>query len=371
MKVTPVASPAGMIQTKANTGNVSSTERAIAAFNKASQPAATPQAQQTPVANPNKVSPEEMGAITAAPVAEMTEEIVENTNSETLEATEETQVEETQEAKPATDPALSRQFAQLARQEKALRAKAQQQDIAMKAREAAIAAKEAALQTTPKQDLSGYISKDKLKTDALSVLADAGVSYEELTNQILTQQPRDPRTEAHIARLEAKLAALEEANQTTQKSYEEQQAAAYQQAVDQIEVKVKKLVYTDPNFEAIKAEGAHKSVVKLIEDVYHNGLPGNGADIEDLPKGHMMTEAEAAQIIEEHLVEKAMKLSNLKKIKTRMEQASAKPVTTEVKPQATKEQPQMKTLTNATASQRQLSAKERAVLAFKGELNKG
>ena len=55
-----------------------------------------------------------------------------------------------------------------------------------------------------------------------------------------------------------------------------------------------------------------------------------------------------------------------------MAQANASQANSEVKTQANTKQPQsMKTLTNAASSSRQLSAKERAILAFKGELGKG
>lgn len=366
MKVTPVAS-AHAIQTQNTQGMTVAAQRATAKLNAAMQAKAAPARPQAPttgniqqeaVANPNQVSIEELSAITS----QTTETPVESTNSEdtnqieaSADGTETTPA--TTEETPKTDPTLSRQFAQLARQEKALRAKAQQQAQELKQREEAIKAREEAL-TQSKPDMTTFISKDRLKSDPLSVLAEAGLSYEELTQQILTQQPRDPRTEAHIARLEAKLAALEEQTQTSQKTYQEQQQAQYQAAVKQIQLDAKKLVATNPDFETIKATGSVKDVVELITQTYEKD-------------GVLLTVEEAAQQVEDYLIEEAMKLTQVDKIKKRMAAANASKPKPEVKTQAITGQTQpMKTLTNAAASQRQLSAKERAILAFKGELAK-
>jgi len=361
MKITPVGSP-HQIPVSGTPESVR-TAKAVAAFNKGQSSydkpaAAKPQAQEHPVQDANNVSVEELGAIQAT---SNTEEIVDSTSNieaateEGTTTTEETVEEVTPEA-PKVDPTLSRQFAQLARQEKALRAKAQQQAQEFKAREEALKAREAALTTPVKQDLTNYISKDKFKSDPLGVLAEAGLSYDEITQQLLTQQPRDPRTEAHIARLEAKLAALEEANTTSQKTYAEQQQAQYQAAVKQIQMDAKKLVSTDPNFETIKATGSVKDVVELITQTYDKD-------------GVLLSVEEAAQQVEDYLVEEAMKITQIDKIKKRMAASNASKPKSEVKTPATPGQTQpMKTLTNATSSQRQLSAKERAILAFKGQL---
>lgn len=315
--------------------------RAVQAFMGGQQ---TP--EQSPVQNQNHVQPEEMGAIRA--------------KNEQIATNDEQDQADTQEQQPerAEDPALSRQFAQLARQEKALRARAHQQEQQFKTREEAFKAKEASLQT-PQTDMSKYISRDMLKQDALTALAEAGVSYEELTQQIINQQPTDPRVQSTIQKLEAKIAALEESNKTTQKSYEEQQTAQYQAAVKQIELDVKALVKNDPNFETIKATRATRDVVELITQTYEKD-------------GYLLTVEEAAQQVEDYLADEYTKVANINKIKNRIQQASAtRPATNSQKtPGATQtQQPQqtMKTLTNAASSNRQLSAKERAILAFKGE----
>ncbi len=347
MKVSPVASPNDIRQAPPTDTKA----RAVAAFNRATASANSQQSGAPPI-NQNAVSAEDLSAIKAPEPTEMIEETDVNTPvDETVEAA--APVEET----PKEDPALSRQFAQLARQERALNAKRQQQETQWRAREEALKAREAAVSQQPKTDMTGYISKDQLRLDPLAVFAEAGLSYDDITQQILTQQPRDPRTDAHIARLEAKLAALEEGAQNTQKSYQEQQVQSYKAAINQISQDAKALVQSDPvAYEAISKTGTVREVVKLIEDTYNKD-------------GILMSVEEAAQQVEDYLVEENYNMAtNIQKIKNRMQQASAKSNASNEKTQAPQKQTQMKTLTNATSSSRQLSAKERAILAFKGEL---
>lgn len=76
-----------------------------------------------------------------------------------------------------------------------------------------------------------------------------------------------------------------------------------------------------------------------------------------------MTVEEAAQAVEEHLAEEALRLAKLKKITAKL-QAPA-PKSPEQKPAAPTQQPP-KTLSNQMDSPKPMSARERAILAFKG-----
>lgn len=346
MKITPAAGPAPALPATSN--NTEARSKAIAAFNSAGQ-----QQPQQVVQNQNAIAPEEMGAIKAASgQSDNSESSQEDTQEEVIQE-QQPEVEEVKE-----DPAISRQFAQLARQEKALRMKAQQQDQAMRAKEAALAAREAAL-TNSQPDLSKYVARDRIKQEALAVLAEEGVPYDTLVQQLIdSNSPQDPRMQAHIGRLEAKIQQLEEISKKAESSYKEQQNQAYQAAVNQIKTDVTTLVKNDPNFETIKATKSVNDVVELITQTYDKD-------------GILLSIEEAAQQVEDYLMEEAMNLTKIGKIKKRL-QATSQPAAPSPKqiqgvPQA-QPQTQMKTLTNATSSSRQLSAKERAILAFKGEL---
>lgn len=278
------------------------------------------------------------------------------------EAIQEPQTESVEAEQPKEDPALSSQYAALARREKALRAQAMKQEQAIKSREAALAAREAELAAKGEAkpaDYSNYISKDLLKQDALRALADANVSYEELTQQILNQGTMDPRTDSLLRNMEAKIAKLETQLADADKKSQEAKTQDYQAAIKQITSDVKSLVITDPNFEMIKLTGSYKDVVDLIEAKFKQD-------------GTIISNEEAAQQVEDYLVEEAERLARASKIQKRLQpqsskQATSAPVQQPVQKQQTQPQP-MKTLTNANSAQPKLSARERAILAARGEL---
>lgn len=336
MKVTPTgATPPMIMQTQNNFPN---REKAMATL------AGTP-AQQPPIpVNANQVQPEEMGAI-APKMAQRQSDITE----EVQEVTEQSQT-----PPKAEDSEQSRRFAQLARAERTMRAKAQE----IKAKEDALIAREAELngRKAPEVDMSQYISKSRFKEDPLGALADVGATYEELTERMINSQPIDPYVKQTINQLKAELQAMKDQQGEARKAQEQQQSEAYQAAVKQIETEAKKLVYTDPAFEMTKATNSTKDVVDLIERTFK----------ED---GYLMTVEEAAQAVEQHLEEEITKLTRLEKIKRKMQTVAPKASSTPTQPpvETTKQPQPMKTLTNATSSTRQLSAKERAILAFKGE----
>ncbi len=84
----------------------------------------------------------------------------------------------------------------------------------------------------------------------------------------------------------------------------------------------------------------------------------------------VLTVEEAARQIENEYIEQGMKLTSIQKIQKRMNQPNASAGKSNQQTQANQQtqSTQMKTLTNAQSSTRPLSARERAVLAFKGEL---
>jgi hypothetical protein len=326
---TPTFDPRGAAEAKA---------RAVQAFNQAS-PVTQPQGNEA-VKNQNQIQPEEMGAI--IPKSNVRPEYDKTSDNVSLQPdkiSEDIQVvEETapQKAPSEEDPSLRRQFIQLARQEKALRAKAQQQAQQFKVREEALAAKEAALAAKDQTYTQQYISKEELKRDALTKLQEAGVTYDELTQQILNQQNRDPRLDAQMSRLEAKIQELEAATQRANQASQAKEEDNYQAALKQISVDVRNLVKSDPvTYEAIAKTGRIKAVVDLIERTHKKD-------------GIVLSAEEAAQEVENYLVDQGFKtFTRIDKIKKRLQQAG-QPQKADVKSQATQRQSPMKTLTNAT-----------------------
>lgn len=351
MKLVPVASRHAVGADIAPTNNNAAKDRAVNAFMSGKAPAPA-QAQEMPVINPSAVSPEEMTAVKPKTSDEIP-------TTESSQVVTETQAP-TEEPTTPEDPIAAKQYAQLARQEKALRAKQLQQNQAFAKREAELKAREEALNAKDSQYNQGYISKDDFAKNPLKYLTEAGHTYDALTQQMLDHGALDPRVEAHISKLEAKIAQLEQSNEKAMQQRKEEADNSYKQAVAQIKRDVTKLVDTDETYETIKATGSYDDVVELIEKTYQ----------ED---GVLLTNDEAAQMVEDYLIEEAMKITKIGKIKsklnlgTKTETESNKQQTQKPKTEQQQDAPKMKTLTNAVTASRPLSARERAIAKFKGE----
>jgi hypothetical protein len=155
-----------------------------------------------------------------------------------------------------------------------------------------------------------------------------------------------------------KIAKLEQAIEQGNKNAVDRDQAGRAAAIKQISTDAKNLIKSDPvAYEAIAKTGTVKEVVDLITKTFDKD-------------GVLLSVEEAAEEVENYLVEENFKMStSINKIKQRMAAANASQNTSGEKTQASNKQPQtMKTLTNAASSSRQLTQRERAILAFKNEL---
>ncbi len=262
--------------------------------------------------------------------------------------------EAVEETPPKKEEPLSSQYAVLARKEKQLRVKAQQQELAFKQREDSLRQREQEIAQKDARYQSDYIDKKRFQEDPITVMQEAGMSYDDITNRLISQQNIDPNVRSLVNELKNEIKALRGAQEDSKKSFTDQQAQSYQQAIKQIENEAKSLVSSDPAFETIKETGSVSEVVALIKKTFD----------ED---GILLSVEEAAQAVEDELVEEAMKISRIKKIQQRLNPAAAQAPKQQGE---SKKNPEMKTLTNAVGTQRQLSARERAILAMEGKLNK-
>lgn len=265
------------------------------------------------------------------------------------------------ESKVETETQLSNsQLAIIQRKERAFRARVQQQEQALKTKEASWAQEKAALEKRLQELETGYIPKSSLKQAAMEAFNSGELSYDEVTQDLMN--PQDPRVTAKMSRLEKQVNDLQLKLDNAAKGAQEQSDVQYKAALKQIETDVRHLVKADPSFEMIKLTGSERDVVELIEETYKQD-------------GYVMTSEEAAQQVEDYLVEEASKLARADKIKKRLAPV-APPVKKEEAQQSSNtqtpnrpQQPQqMKTLTNTNTGSRKLSSRERAILAFKGDL---
>jgi hypothetical protein len=338
MNVIPKGAPAPAPQnTQPTQSQQSARDRAINLISKS-----------TPIpVNPNAISPEDISAVTSQTV---TKDI-----SETPKSPEATK------SQPKEEP-LSSQFAVLARKEKALRQKAQQLEAQSKAKEADFLKQKAAWEADQaKKDAeyqSKYIPKDRLTNDTINALLESGLTYDQITQAFLSQP--NPQ-EAQLRDLQRKIDERAAATETSildkiNKQVQENQAAQVQQALHQMQQDTDLLLKSDPEtYEAIIATGSRRDVVDLVKKTFD----------ED---GILISVEDAAKEVEEYLIEEAAKLSQLKKIQRR-NTPQPKAAVSQQTTQQTKQPQTLKTLSNAIGTPSgKLSAKERAILAFKGEL---
>lgn len=273
-------------------------------------------------------------------------------------ATEEVAAEAVEPAvTPApVEPQISSQFAQLARQTKAFRA----QQAAAKAEQTAFKAEQAAFkaeQERVKAEMhSQYVPKERITKETLKVLQEQGLTAEQITNMVLNQpDPAETQRQSVIEELRAEIQSLKDGQESTKKSFEDQQRQSYTQAVNMIRNEVSQLVDADANFETIKATNSVEDVVELITKTFET-------------EQRMLTVQEAADAVEEYLVEEALKIAKLNKIQQRLKPTTAPAKAAAASPLAGAPKTATKTLTSSMNNSRPLTAKERAILAFKGEL---
>ena len=290
MKITPMGSTANMTPP----GSESQSSRVESLRSIQMQTNATPSYQQDPRQIPNN-----SGIITP-----------DQTNA---------QVEATQPISP--------QFAALAKQRRALQVK-----------ERELLAKEKALSSSSGQ--SDSIALARLKQEPLNVLLEAGVTYDQLANDLMSNQ-----SNSEINALKAELNAMKTG---IDQKFIERETQAKQQALFEIKKEVQILANQGDDFELIRGTGSVMDVMQLIERTYDK-------------TGEVLDIREAMALVEEELFKEAQKIAGLKKMQSHFQSQQA--------PQMTRHQG-MRTLTNKDTASVPSSRQARAMAAFYGTLPK-
>lgn len=246
------------------------------------------------------------------------------------------------------DELLSPRFAALARQQKDLRRQ-----------QAELRAREEEMKTRLARYEQDYIPKSKLTEDPLGVLGSNGISYDKLV-ELAVQYPtlNDPV----IKQIREEITSIKEEKSQAQKLNEEAQKKNYETALNQIRIEAKLLIDSDSSFETVKESDASEAVVALIEETFKE-------------EGRLLSVQEAAQLVEDHLVEDFVRMASFKKVKARLQPTTVSavaPQSDDPVPKKTPSQQPIKTITNAamTAPSRPLSQKDRiarAIAVFNGE----
>lgn len=199
-----------------------------------------------------------------------------------------------------TEPAISPQFAALARKEKALRLEFQK----LKSERDAWANEQ---KTTQDKYTKDYVPRQKVKEDAIGVLLDEGFTLDQIAEMTLKYNgAQDPR----VAKLMARIDELEGKTKSIDSRITDDQSQAVEQALNQMRNEAKILIDSDTAFETIKATNNVEAVVKHIKRTYD----------ED---GVVLTVEDAAKEVEDILIEEAIKMAGLGKVKQRLQPAPA------------------------------------------------
>lgn len=245
---------------------------------------------------------------------------------------------------------LSPRFMALARAQKEMR---RQQE--------AIKAQEASLKQRSESYEKDYIPKTRLVEDALGVLEENGITYDQLVQMAMSRT--NPMTQ-EVKPLLAKIESIEKTIAEQRTSAEENQKKSYEQAMNQIRSEAKALIDSDPAFITIKESEQVEAVSALIEERFKE-------------EGILLSVEDAAKEVEDYLLEDSLKVTNFTKVKAKLApptEATPPPKKLEDALAQRPATPQpIKTITNAqtTALSRPLSAaqkRERAILAFQGRL---
>lgn len=259
------------------------------------------------------------------------EQVVVEAQSPTPDASE--QVNGTEETKPI-DP----QVAAFAKARRALQVK-----------ERELAQREEALKTQPPAGTDDVMAK--LKANPLSVLQEAGVTYDQLTEAILNN-PSSSNQEYQS--LKAEIQALKE-ELTGQLSTRDQQAE--QQVLTEMTRETVALTAQGEQYEAIREAKAQKDVVELIHRTWKK-------------TGEVMDVETAAQLVENQLIEDALPFARIKKVQSRLtpqQEEQVQKILETPKPNTKV----MRTLTNRDNASPNMGRRARAIAVMNGTLKRG
>jgi hypothetical protein len=244
-------------------------------------------------------------------------------------------VESTNPGTDATPPVvedtlpLSPQFAALAKQRRALQAK-----------ERELSDREKALTTqSTSVGVEGLVAR--LKSEPLSVLQEHGVTYDQLTEAILSNQ-----SNPEIQSLKAEIKALKEGVDT---KLSERDTQAEQQVLAEIQRDVNQRASSGDEYEMIRATGKQAEVKELIHRTWKE-------------TGEILDVSEAMNLVEDELVRDALATVNISKIKSKLQPASPPP--------SQQQSRQIRTLTNRDTASPSISRRDRAIAAALGTLKR-
>lgn len=228
---------------------------------------------------------------------------------------------------PEVTQPLSPQLAAIARQRRAL-------DVQKRE----LAEREKALNGPSRADL-----ESRLKSAPLSVLQELGVTYDQLTKEILGQQSNN---NPEVEKLKAEIAELKTG---VEKKFSDGEVAQETHAINYVADKLDAIVGLGDDFDLLKAAEGEEEVIRRVYT--HWKRTGKELDV-----------ATVAKEYQEELAEEAAKYARIKSVQSRLlpaEPAQSAPI-----------QQGIRTLTNKDSARPAMDRKQRAMLAMTGQLKR-
>jgi hypothetical protein len=229
-----------------------------------------------------------------------------------------------------TEP-LSPQAAALARQRRSLQVK-----------ERELKAREEALKTQPAAQAGG-IDLARLKAEPLSVLQEAGITYDQLSQAILSQAQGVSPEQFRALQIE-----LQTIKDGLKKEFTDRDQQGRQEALRAMTSEAQSAVAQGDEFELVRETRSVPDAIRLIERIYDQ-------------TGEVKDVRWALAEIESELVKDILKVAGLPKVQGQMQPRAAAPA------QAPQSRPPMRTLSNRDTASAPMSPKQRALAAFWGQ----
>jgi hypothetical protein len=188
----------------------------------------------------------------------------------------------------------------------------------------------------------------RLKAEPLSVLQEAGVTYDQLTEAILSGKEVNPE----IYKLKEEIKALKEG---LDKSFSDRDAQAEKAALAEMSREAYQLARSGDEFELVRETGSIPKVMELITRTWKDTK-------EILPV------SEAMRLVEDDLVSQTLRTAALKKVQGRLAPKQDSPAATPAPvPTSKPAAPAIRTLTNRDTTAAPLSRRDRAMRAWHGK----
>lgn len=220
------------------------------------------------------------------------------------------------EQAPKEDKAFGAKFAALSRKEKEQSAREKAFTTEKKAFDKMKADLKAEVEAEKSRLASKYIDPEEFKKDPVGLYKKQGLTFEQLAERVMNDgkpgagevlSDSEKRIQAQVDELKAQLLAK---NESEKKREEEQKQRQLEETMTAFKTQLTDFCNKEADYELIRANDAVGLVYEVIEEHHKNTLDA------ETGKGQILSNKEAADAVENYLLEEAKKQIKLSKVKT-------------------------------------------------------